>query len=59
MSQVELARRSRVSMRTISMVESGARCRQDTKRKLLHGLRMTWAQRRRVWPLMAPLYGQD
>ena len=38
MTQEQLARRARISLRTVQSVEKGLTCRRDTVRKLLRGL---------------------
>jgi len=38
MTQKELAKRSRVSLRTIYSIEKGKRCQMNTKRKILKAL---------------------
>lgn len=49
MSKAELARRAGVSPLTIDRVESGCRCRMDTKRKILMALELSPSAREQVF----------
>ena len=49
MTQRVLARKSGVALRTITNVEDGAGCRQDTKRKIIHGLGMDFSEKGTVF----------
>jgi DNA-binding XRE family transcriptional regulator len=53
MSREELAKRARVSLRTIWSVESGHECRLETKRSILRALRISRRQYRVVFPARA------
>ncbi len=53
MSREELAKRARVSLRTIWSVESGHECRLETKRAILRALRISRKQYRVVFPARA------
>jgi DNA-binding XRE family transcriptional regulator len=53
MSREELAKRARVSLRTIWSVESGHECRLETKRAILRALRISRKQYRVVFPASA------
>ena len=53
MTQVDLARKSKVALRTIHSIEKGARCRMDTKRKILAGLGLSFCDREAVFPLLS------
>jgi transcriptional regulator with XRE-family HTH domain len=50
MSREELARRARVSLRTIWSVESGNECRLETKRAILRALGVSRRRHRFVFP---------
>lgn len=50
MTQRELARKARVSLRTIHSVEKGVRCRMDTKRKILLALGLRFEDKDFVFP---------
>jgi len=50
MTQRDLARKSKVSLRTISNIERGHDCRPTTKRKLLEGMGMEFKHRLLVFP---------
>ena len=49
MSKAELARRAGVSALTIDRVEKGAKCRLDTKRKIILALGLKVADREKVF----------
>jgi transcriptional regulator with XRE-family HTH domain len=49
LSKAELARKSGLSVLTIDRVESGMRCRMDTKRKIILALGMTIDDRDQVF----------
>ncbi len=49
LSKAELARRAGVSSLTIDRIEAGRDCRLDTKRKIILGLGLTLAERRKVF----------
>lgn len=49
MTQAALARKSRLSMRTIGSVEKGMNCRISTKRKILLGLGIPFEQQGAVF----------
>jgi len=49
LSKAELARRAGVSSLTIDRIEAGKDCRLDTKRKIILGLGMTLAERKKVF----------
>ena len=49
MTQVQLAKKARVAVRTIQSIEKGMRCRMDTKRKLLLALDLSLDQRHQVF----------
>ena len=53
MSRDELARRARVSLRTIWSVESGHECRLETKRAILRALGIARSRHRVVFPATA------
>lgn len=53
MSREELAKRARVSLRTIWSVEAGHACRLETKRSILRALRIARSQYRLVFPSRA------
>ncbi len=55
MSREELAKRARVSLRTIWSVEAGHECRLETKRSILRALRISRSQHRLVFPNRAQL----
>ena len=49
LSKAELARRAGVSVLTIDRVEKGAKCRLDTKRKIILALGLKVADREKVF----------
>ncbi len=49
MTQVQLAKKARVAVRTIQSIERGMRCRMDTKRKVLLALDLSLEQRHQVF----------
>lgn len=49
LSKAELARRAGVSVMTIDRVERGARCRLNTKRRIILALGLQLAERNRVF----------
>ncbi len=49
LSKAELARRAGVSSLTIDRIEAGKECRLETKRKIILGLGLSLAERRRVF----------
>jgi DNA-binding XRE family transcriptional regulator len=49
LSKAELARRAGVSSLTIDRIEAGKDCRVDTKRKIILGLGLSLAERKRVF----------
>ena len=49
MSKAELARKAGLSTLTIDRVEAGKTCRLDTKRKILHALGLTVAEKDQVF----------
>jgi len=49
LSKAELARRAGVSSLTIDRIEAGKECRLDTKRKIILGLGLTLAERKKVF----------
>ena len=49
LSKAELARRAGVSSLTIDRIEAGKDCRLDTKRKIILGLGLTLAERKKVF----------
>ena len=49
LSKAELARRAGVSSLTIDRIEAGKDCRLDTKRKIILGLGLSLAERRKVF----------
>jgi DNA-binding XRE family transcriptional regulator len=53
LSREELAKRARVSLRTIWSVEAGHECRLETKRAILRALRISRTQHRVVFPARA------
>ena len=53
MSREELAKRARVSLRTIWSVESGHECRLETKRAILRALGIARSRHRVVFPATA------
>jgi len=50
LTQVQLARRAKLSIRTICAIEVGKPCRLDTKRKLLAALGIPFERWRELWP---------
>ena len=50
LTQRELARKARVSERTIFSIEAGRRCRLNTQRKLLVALGLDYNARNSVFP---------
>ena len=50
MTQVELARRAHLAVRTVHAVEKGMSCRPRTKRKLLRALGVNVRERELVFP---------
>ncbi len=50
MTQVQLARKARVALRTIHSVEKGMNCRMDTKRKILLALGLRFEDKDLVFP---------
>ena len=50
MSRAELARHAGISPVTIDRIEAGMRCRIATKRKILHALGISLAQRGLIFP---------
>jgi len=55
MTQVELATKARVALRTLHSVEKGMNCRPATKRRILAGLEVTFEDRDLVFPPDAPV----
>ena len=55
MTQVELAAKARVALRTLHSVEKGMNCRPATKRKILVALELSFEERDRVFPPNAPV----
>jgi predicted transcriptional regulator len=53
LSKAELARRAGVSSLTIDRIEAGKDCRLDTKRKIILGLGLTLAERKKVFAASA------
>jgi DNA-binding XRE family transcriptional regulator len=53
LSKAELARRAEVSPLTINRVESGEKCRLDTKRKIILALGKQLAEKESVFPGLA------
>ena len=49
LSKAELARRAGVSSLTIDRIEAGKDCRLDTKRKIILGLGLSLAERKKVF----------
>ena len=49
LSKAELARRAGVSPLTIDRIEAGKDCRLDTKRKIILGLGLSLAERKKVF----------
>ena len=49
MSRSELARRSELSVVTITRIENGESCRMDTMKKILHGLGLDIQDRDKVF----------
>ena len=54
-TQNVLARRARVSPRTIHAVEKGRPCRQATKRRILLALGVPWDEREAYFPRARPV----
>lgn len=50
LTQVELARRAGISLRTLHSVEHGRPCRLSTRRKILKGLGLDVSNAAQVWP---------
>ncbi len=50
MSKAELARKSGVSVLTITRAENGKECRVDTKRKIMQALGLKITDRERIFP---------
>jgi transcriptional regulator with XRE-family HTH domain len=50
LTQRQLARRAKVSLRTIYSVERGMRCRRDTQRKILRALGVPFERVREFFP---------
>ena len=50
MTQVELARRANLAVRTVHAVEKGMSCRPRTKRKILRALGLNLRERELVFP---------
>ena len=55
MTQIELATKARVALRTLHSVEKGMNCRPATKRRILAGLEMPFEDRDLVFPPDAPM----
>jgi DNA-binding XRE family transcriptional regulator len=51
LSKAELARRAGISSLTIDRIEAGKECRLDTKRKIILGLGLSLAERKKVFGL--------
>ena len=50
MTQLFLAKKAGVSLRTVHSVEAGLPCRVETKRRILRALGVTFADRHKVFP---------
>ncbi|MFC1885618.1 helix-turn-helix transcriptional regulator [Thermodesulfobacteriota bacterium] len=50
MSKTELARKATVSPLTVDRIEKGMPCRLETKRKIIHALRMDLSEKNRIFP---------
>ncbi len=54
-TQSDLAHRASVSARTVHAVEKGRRCRQATKRQILHALGVPWDMRGDYFQRLRPV----
>jgi transcriptional regulator with XRE-family HTH domain len=54
MTQEQLAKKARLSLRTVQSVEKGLACRRDTIRKLLRGLGIPFEDWREVFLTTSP-----
>ncbi len=54
MTQVQLAKRAKVALRTIHSVEKGMNCRMDTKRKILLALGLRFEDKDQAFPAPHP-----